>query len=57
MDKSVYKKPYQPLMLTTSQYGSLDYGTKYFRDQTKEQELPGGVYIFLKSILLFLKTN
>lgn len=42
VDKSVYKKPYQPLMLTTSQYGSLDYGTKYFRDQTKEQELPGG---------------
>lgn len=36
------KKPYVPLMVTTSKYGALDYGTKRFRDEIKNSELPNG---------------
>lgn len=42
IDKSVHKKPYLPLMVTTSKYGALDYGTKAFRDESKNSELPNG---------------
>ena len=50
IDKSVYKKPYDPLMVTKSKYGALDYGSKYFREEAKQHELTGGVslmYFFL----------
>ena len=43
IDKSVYKKPYAPLMLTSSKYGAPNYGTKYFRDESNPQEMMGGV--------------
>lgn len=43
IDKSVYKKPYNPLMLTASKYGALNYGSKYFRDESDPQDLVGGV--------------
>lgn len=42
IDKSVYKKPYEPLMLTSSEYGAPNYGTKYFRDESEPTELIGG---------------
>ena len=43
IDKTLYKKPYQPLMLTKSKFGSLDYGTKHFRDEAKPNEWKGSV--------------
>ena len=43
IDKSVYKKPYEPLMLTHTKYDRPKYGNKYFRDQSDPQELVGGV--------------
>lgn len=42
IDKTVYKKPYLPMMNTTAKYGALDYGTKAFRDEKKHEELHGG---------------
>ena len=39
----MYKKPYQPLLLTTSKYGALDYGTKFFRDEVNPKVQIGGV--------------
>lgn len=47
IDKTVYKKPYLPMMNTTAKYGALDYGTKAFRDEKKHEELHGGVSYFL----------
>jgi hypothetical protein len=44
VDKSVYKKPYEPLMLTKSKYGPVDgYGIKYFRHESNPNDLPNGV--------------
>ena len=38
-------KPYEKLLSTTSQFGALDYGTKCFRENVKEEDLPNGVRI------------
>ncbi len=43
IDKSVNKKPYLPLMITTSKFGALDYGTKNFREESDPKDLIGGV--------------
>lgn len=42
VDKSIYRKPYLPMMLSTSKYGHLEYGTKKFREEKKEAEFAGG---------------
>ncbi len=55
VDRSVYKKPYLPAMLTTSKYGHLDYGTKAFREEKKEAELHGGVRTW--KIIHFLSSS
>lgn len=47
IDKSMYKKPYEPLMLTKSKYGALDYGTKHFRDEPDPSLVMGDVRIIL----------
>jgi hypothetical protein len=36
-------KPYEKLLSTQAQFGALDYGTKFFREEPKESELKGGV--------------
>jgi hypothetical protein len=47
VDKSVYKKPYEPMMLTQTKYGPVDgYGIKFFRQEASERELPNGVRYF-----------
>ena len=33
------------MMVTTSKYGALDYGTKNFRDESDPKDLLGGVNI------------
>lgn len=33
------ERPYDPLLHTTSQYGSLPYGTKHFREETAERHI------------------
>ena len=41
--KSMKHKPYEKLLATTAQFGALDYGTKFFREDAKEEELVNGV--------------
>ncbi|RNA00649.1 Spermatogenesis-associated 17 [Brachionus plicatilis] len=43
IDKTIYKKPYDPLMLTKSKFGSLNYGTQHFREEAKPNEWKGNV--------------
>lgn len=58
IDRSVDKKPYLPMMLTTSKYGHLKYGTEKFRDEAKESELPNGRFKQLvPAIQEFCKLN
>ena len=50
IDKTIYKKPYNPLMLTRDKYSIADYGTKYFREETSE---PGDevIYFILRELV------
>lgn len=46
------------MMLTTSKYGHLKYGTEKFRDEAKESELPNGRFKQLvPAIQEFCKLN
>ena len=38
IEKTIYRKPYEPLMLTRDKYKLLDYGRKYFREEKKEDD-------------------
>lgn len=49
IDKTIYRKPYEPLMLTRDKYKLLDYGRKYFREEVKSQD-PESVSILLNLI-------
>jgi hypothetical protein len=42
----MYKKPYEPLMLTKSKYGANDHGTKHFRDEPDPKLMMGNVRYF-----------
>ena len=42
-------KPYEKLLSTTSQFGPINYGTKCFREDVKEEDLPNGVIIINKN--------
>lgn len=58
IDRSVHNKAYLPLMATTAQYGQIEYGTKAFRETTKNSELPGGRFkALVPSIPEFHKLN
>jgi hypothetical protein len=58
VDRSVNKKPYLPMMLTSSKYGHLKYGTEKFRDESKESELPNGRFkALVPPIQEFCKLN
>jgi hypothetical protein len=47
--KSMKHKPYEKLLSTTSQFGPINYGTKCFREDVKEEDLPNGVIIINKN--------
>jgi len=53
VDKTVYKKPYEPLILTKSKYYIPTYGTKQFRDENNGNGIVGEVI----NCLLNLKVN
>lgn len=38
-------KPYERFLTTQTQFGSIEYGTKFFREELKDYELPNGVNI------------
>ena len=54
IDKSVYKKPYEPLMLTSTKFGAPKYGTQYFRDESNPNELISGVRLNLKKKIFYI---
>jgi hypothetical protein len=50
-------KPYEKCLATTSEYGALNYGTKYFREEFQEKHKGDSFKTIVPSIPEFSKLN
>ena len=57
VNKSLKHKPYEKLLSTQAEFGALDYGTKFFREEPKDQELINGVIINFFKILKYINNS